>query len=513
MELDVDGHPVVVKTASNDEASEVLEREVGRLRRARHPGVVAVSSAEPGRLALAWGGSHTLETLVPPPAVAATIVASLAATVSDLHAMGVVHGRISPAHVVVDDGGRPRLCGLRGASPDEPDIGPAEDVAALGRLIDHLLGTETDLEPIPEHRWGRKRWTGHQRRSLLTLADRATDPDAARRPTARELAAAIAEIVPEARFEHPDPALLDRALTRAGAADPVEERPAGDAAPAPDPLPVPDNIEVSTETPEPADAEPDPTVEQPEPAPDLDWDGLWADPVPDVEIGAEEPATERFLGLRLEPPSPASPPRPRPSPSPRRPERRSLPRPATVAVGLAVSFGVVALAWPRTSPTPHLAPLPNPSTAAGEGSPPSPTTPSGRCVERADPSEPGDEPRTASDPGAKVCAGLPVELSGNLIRVDGRWFEAGQAGDHVTVGDWNCDGTATPAVVRPSTGEVFVFDRWVSEDGEVTVEARGSVATAVSVEVPDDSTPCGSLDVRLADGSSVVLPSPERGAK
>jgi hypothetical protein len=78
-------------------------------------------------------------------------------------------------------------------------------VAALGRLIDLLLGSEAELEPIPEHRWGRKRWSGAQRRALLTLADQASDPDPARRPTARALAAAVAQLVPEARYATPSP--------------------------------------------------------------------------------------------------------------------------------------------------------------------------------------------------------------------------------------------------------------------------------------------------------------------
>jgi hypothetical protein len=42
--------------------------------------------------------------------------------------------------------------------------------------------------------------------------------------------------------------------------------------------------------------------------------------------------------------------------------------------------------------------------------------------------------------------------------VAGRRWRLGQAGDDAVLGDWDCDGRATPALYRPSTGEVFLFD-------------------------------------------------------
>ena len=75
-------------------------------------------------------------------------------------------------------------------------------MAALGQLLRMLAGDEIDLEPIPEWRgWRRKpRWQGYQRRALLTLADQATNDQRELRPTARALAAAIHDTIPDARL-------------------------------------------------------------------------------------------------------------------------------------------------------------------------------------------------------------------------------------------------------------------------------------------------------------------------
>ena len=35
------------------------------------------------------------------------------------------------------------------------------------------------------------------------------------------------------------------------------------------------------------------------------------------------------------------------------------------------------------------------------------------------------------------------------------------------MGDWNCDGVATVAVVRPGSGEVFVFDGWAATGADL----------------------------------------------
>ncbi|MEO6629049.1 MAG: hypothetical protein ABIP03_10830, partial [Aquihabitans sp.] len=198
--------PIVVKSATSAAGRATLAREAERLHRGRHPGVVELLMADEDHLELAWAGTHTLDTCHPSILDAAGILAAIASTVADLHGLGIIHGRLDPSHVVLGGDGRPRLCGLRGPRPSEGDPSPAEDVAAIGRLMDHLVGPGAEPEPIPERRWGKRGWTGYHRRSLQTLADHATDEDPARRPTARAIAAAIVEAVPEARVVPVDPA-------------------------------------------------------------------------------------------------------------------------------------------------------------------------------------------------------------------------------------------------------------------------------------------------------------------
>ena len=92
--------------------------------------------------------------------------------------------------------GRPLLCGF-GCEPP-PEAGPEDDVAALGALIVSLLGDEPDADVFPRRRWGHEtRGDGWARRALLLVADHACAEPASRRPTARRLAAAIADTVPD----------------------------------------------------------------------------------------------------------------------------------------------------------------------------------------------------------------------------------------------------------------------------------------------------------------------------
>ena len=47
-----------------------------------------------------------------------------------------------------------------------------------------------------------------------------------------------------------------------------------------------------------------------------------------------------------------------------------------------------------------------------------------------------------------------------------RAFRVGQVGDRVVLGDWDCDGMASPALYRPDTGEVLFASRLATEVGE-----------------------------------------------
>src|SRR3990170_1337111 len=165
------GRAVLVKHADAGEDADRLGREAALLRACRHPGVVEVleeRELDDGsrELSLAVAGSRTVADLRTDLTGAAGLVAALATTVADLHDLGIVHGRITADHVLVDAGGRPVLCGLAGAGrvgsqpPGAPaPLAPADDVAALGALLGGLVapdggGPLGDWEPIPERRLG-----------------------------------------------------------------------------------------------------------------------------------------------------------------------------------------------------------------------------------------------------------------------------------------------------------------------------------------------------------------------
>lgn len=399
-----DGRPVLVKEGPG------LGREAEVLAAARHPGVVEVESWEPDaeRLVLRFVGSRTLADLRPPVETAAAIGAALAATVADLHAMGIRHGRITPSRVVLDGGGRPVLCGFASAALRNED-GPtaADDVAGVGAVLRSLAGVETELEPIPERRVGRRRaWPGALRRALLTLADQATHDDPARRPTARSLAAAVADLVPP-----PTAAGARRDRRR----PPVRLQPAS--------------------TP--------------------------------VEAPAHERAAEPGGG-----------------------QRRLLVG-AVAGVGL-LAFGTASVLASPSDPTMEPVSLPVPVPVTPTSSPPAE-------VAVCPPVEPGG---LAVDHDGDGCTSSAIVGEG-VVEVAGVRYGVGEPGDTLVLGDWDCDGSATVAVVRPRTGEVFVFDAW----GEVVAPLTARVAGATRAEaIERDGDGCDDLVVYDAAGVATEVP-------
>lgn len=101
---------------------------------------------------------------------------------------------------------------------------------------------------------------------------------------------------------------------------------------------------------------------------------------------------------------------------------------------------------------------------------------------------------------------VPVPVDGTTLVVAGRRYQVGQAGDRVLVADWDCVGGATPALLRPSTGEVFVFTTWPT-DHAVTVRATTTVRGAATVHVEEDADGCPRLVVRRIDGDTVPIPT------
>ncbi len=407
-----------VKTTHGSDGVGRLAHEASVLRASRHPGVVEMidfsergdgpdSSAE---LRTAFVGTHSLATIGPMSVErAAGVVAAVASIVADLHEIGVVHGRLEPAHVLIGPGGLPVLCGFAGggrpghvpppgperpaefvdpACPPGAPLLAATDVFGLGTLLRALLAASVDdVEPIPEPRRGRlgRSWTGFHRRALLTLADHATADDPRLRPTARAFAATV------------------------------------------------------------------------------------GDTVPNATLGATDT--------------------PRPQGTPRGPRR--LGRGALLAVGLgAVILGVQQL----SSGGEHFSTV----DTFVRGTEPSTLTTRTTSTTLA-PTTATTAPTTTLVPEA-VGAAPVIESAG--VR-----YSVGRPGDEVAVGDWDCDGHPTAAVVRPATGEVFVFASWAAPGEELTVTPVLRIPGARDPTVDDpDRDGCPALVVSDASGQLVEVP-------
>ena len=97
----------------------------------------------------------------------------------------------------------------------------------------------------------------------------------------------------------------------------------------------------------------------------------------------------------------------------------------------------------------------------------------------------------------------PPVLVAPTITFEGRRYELGRPGDLAVLGDWDGDETPTPALLRPTTGEVFVFPRWTTA-ADLVVEAAATVTGAEAlVVVRGDRRDV--LVVRRADGSEWTM--------
>ena len=103
---------------------------------------------------------------------------------------------------------------------------------------------------------------------------------------------------------------------------------------------------------------------------------------------------------------------------------------------------------------------------------------------------------------ARVWPDEPVEVEGTEVRTGGHRWSVGEPGDLVAVGDWDCDGTSTPAVLRPTAGRVFVFDAWAEGSEVAAVPGPSAPTDAVGFEAVGG---CGRAEVRTSSGAVVAV--------
>lgn len=120
-----------------------------------------------------------------------------------------------------------------------------------------------------------------------------------------------------------------------------------------------------------------------------------------------------------------------------------------------------------------------------------------------------DAPTTSSTaaPVARVWPNEPVDVTGNEVRTGGHRWSVGRPGDVIALGDWDCDGSATPAVLRPGSGRLHLFTAWATEEAPLTASPGPTVPANASAVEPRG---CGVATVGTADGGTFEIATTRR---
>ena len=449
-----DGRLVAVKQVPAERAGEI-EREADLLKRLNHPGVVrfvdVVETADGGRaLHTEFVNSDTWATrpLTDAPERAAGM-AALAAVVADLHQLGVAHLRITAAHVLHGENDRPVLCGLTSAAEATPENRQA-DLAALADLChDPALGRGTLAGKLSS-------LADAARAGSLSARDLAGRLDrlAAKRPVGSEPARGIGDgVLANARRRCRPKTLISAGVVAAAVAAAFV---LGARSRGPEPVPAAlasDSAEVPSA---PADADPN-HLDDP-----IATDSAAADNHPspiDAAPAATEPSQIDAAAATAEP----------------------SPIDATPA---ATETSPIDAAPAATEP--------NPIDATGAGGEPDPVTPTAPAL--------GPSLIEAASDGAVSVAGAAA-----VLEHDGRRYAIGATGDFVQTGDWNCDGQATAAIVRPSTGGIVLFDAWPGPGQTMARPERWSVDSPTGATAVAHGR-CDLLRVYTTTGSRLFNP-------
>jgi hypothetical protein len=115
-------------------------------------------------------------------------------------------------------------------------------------------------------------------------------------------------------------------------------------------------------------------------------------------------------------------------------------------------------------------------------------------------------PSTLASTAPAGSAPGPTVIGPNLVAMGAERYEAGAPGDQVVLGDWDCDGESTVALLRAATGEVFVFDEWPAAGQDRTNPPVTMVPGAIRAEAADgNGDGCHDLVVERAAGQLVEV--------
>ncbi len=480
-----------------------IEREAENLQRIAHPGVVrfvALVETPDRRRALhtEFVSSDTWATRpLTDPAERAAGVAALAEVVADLHDMGFAHCQLHPSHVLHGDGDRPVLCGFRMAAETnaenrrgdlvaladlchDPDLGQGPLVEKLSALADAARAGRLDVREL-----ARRLATVPEKRSTAAEPGQAAADGTGRGPRGR----ARTRLLVVAAVLGVSAAVLAAGIwsrgQRTSAPAAVTDAPGSPTAAAGDPAGASDPVGAAAVT--PADAAfPDPT-------------GTSAAVDPTGAATATDPAS--------------TPAEANPTSASAATDPTSAPQAGAAPTGTATS---------RTDPTDtdiNGAGSTGATTANRAGSP-SPMVPGAAAFGPA--VRPGGltgSPVTTPGPGGSDPM-LPPTLipptptppgdaaahqRGAIVEHGGSRYLVGTAGDFVATGDWDCDGEPTPAIIRPSTGHVVLFDTWPAAGQSVAMPVRWQVETPTGAEAVTHG-PCDLLRVYTPAGSRLLNP-------
>ena len=453
---------IAVKQVPAERAGDI-EREAGVLKRLNHPGVVrlidVVETPDRGRaLHTEFVSSDTWATRpLTDPAERTAGVAALAGVVADLHDLGIAHCQLNPSHVLHGEDDRPVLCGLRLAAEASAE-NRHKDLVALAELCH-----DPALEPGPlvgklsaladATRAGRLSARELSRRIDLLLAKRSAPAAATRaagdgtggRPRERSGRRSLAVV---AAVLGASAAILAAGIWSRGGQMTI----------------TPTTITDGPAPPAAATASQEGEVARPQTVEAPDATGsVAAAPADRTDVAdAADEATAR--ADRTEVAETASP------------TAASLP--TAMVPGIHDS---------------------------GLGSEPS------RLTESADgalsaatggsllPPTPGVADRESPD-------GFAEHESGAVLEHGGRTYAVGSPGDFVATGDWDCDGQPTPAIVRPSTGHVVLFDAWPAPAQSISMPVRWEVEAPTGAEAVAEGS-CDLLRVYTPAGSRLFDPS------
>ncbi len=113
-------------------------------------------------------------------------------------------------------------------------------------------------------------------------------------------------------------------------------------------------------------------------------------------------------------------------------------------------------------------------------------------------------PPTTTLPDETLSAALTQSTDPLILQHDGRRYGLGTSDDLAVVGDWNCDGQATPAMLQRSTGVVAVFDAWPEPGGPIEPQFTVPAPDIESLQ-SESSGECDVLRARSPYGSRIII--------